>query len=39
MNADQRGLYVMARIQSDSQCRINSNPDYDFLSVQPGLAI
>jgi len=31
MNADNRGLYVVVRIQSHSQCRINSNPDYDFF--------
>jgi hypothetical protein len=43
MNADIYKYFncslVIVRIQSDSQCRINSNPDYDFLSVQSGLAI
>ena len=33
MNADKCGLYVVVRIQSHSQCRINSNHDYDFFSA------
>ena len=33
MNADKRGFYVVVRIQSHSQCRVNSNQDYDFFSA------
>jgi apolipoprotein D and lipocalin family protein len=32
-------LFVTVKTQSDRQCRINSNPDDDFLSVQSGLAL
>ena len=30
-------LDIIARIQADSPCHINSNPKRDLLSVQPGL--